>query len=219
MVDPLEAVQLVASSQVLADELRDAGRPDDALVVLEEGLPLCRELSRGGRLGRVHLADYLEQYSRHPREAGRADGALAAVREAVALLRRRGLRRRPPQDLADLGSALWGLTQDLTTAGRLDEAVAGAREAVAAWEAAVARGMPHIDPAVGVSYDNLALALGRVGRWEEALGASRRAVEVFASDGRGPDLTGSLEHLADALAALGREDEAAAARARAAALP
>src|SRR3954449_6258251 len=102
MVDPLEALQLVASSQVLADELRDAGRPDDALVVLEEGLPLCRELSRGGgRLGRVHLADYIEQYSRHLREAGRADEPLAAVSEAVALLRRRGLRRRPPQDLAD----------------------------------------------------------------------------------------------------------------------
>ena len=74
-------------------------------------------------------------------------------------------------------------------------------------------------PAVGVSYDNLALALGRVGRWEEAMDASSRAVDVFTPDGRGPDLTGTLEHLADALAALGREDEAAAVRARAAALP
>jgi tetratricopeptide (TPR) repeat protein len=215
----LDELHFVASSQVRADELSAAGRLDEAVAALERALPVCRQQWRRGQVSGRTLGNFLEHYARLLREDGRHDEALLNSREAVKRLQRRGLRRRPPDQDVDLGTALWGLTEDLTALGRFNLAIRSARDAVSAWQSAVDHGVEHVEAGVGASYDRLALALGRKGRWEEALAASRRAVDVFASDGRGPDLEGSLEHLAEAYAALGREDEAAETRARAAALP
>jgi tetratricopeptide (TPR) repeat protein len=210
------ATLFVLSGFKLAAELRDAGRPHEALALLEEALALIRHRGRlRPRKWRRLRAECLEVYAEHLREQGENAAALEALGEAAAIRRRQ--RMTSEVDAFELGADLWDLTDTLQAEGRFNEALASAGESVTAWERAFET-QPVFRAAIGVSHDKRSELLGALGRWDEALDASRKAVALLAADERGPDLASALAHLGDALAALGRDDEAADVRAQAAAV-
>jgi tetratricopeptide (TPR) repeat protein len=217
--DSRRAHEFVLCCLPLAAALREAGRPDEALELLQEGIATCRRWRRRYRkVFRDCLADCVWAYAGHLRAQGNIVAALEAMQEAVTLRRgARAVKYRDPARAQELGMCLWDLMDDQSAAGRHTEALHTAREALTVWRWVAAAG-PVYEAAVGISYDKLSVALGELRRWPEAVKMSRKAVAIFASDETGFDLAASLAHLAIALAAIGDDDESREVSARAAAI-
>ena len=207
----INAYSFIASAAVLADELREAGRAEEALPLAEESLMMCRQRFAHRRRYRELLPECLETFADHLRTQGQRSAALQATEEAAAIRRRRGFSGRHRDQAFAFGGCMWDLTNDLRAAGRAEEAVAVAREAIPAWECGAVK-YPNMRGAVGVSYDLLSRALGDAGRWPEALVASDEAVAILSDDPPGADLADSLTQLATVLTTLGHEDDGRRAR-------
>src|SRR3954454_17380483 len=83
------AMLFALSGLRLAAELRDAGRPREALALLEEALALIRQRERlRPRKWRLLRAECLEVYGEHLRTQGDDAAALEALNEAVGIRRR-----------------------------------------------------------------------------------------------------------------------------------
>jgi tetratricopeptide (TPR) repeat protein len=213
----INAQAFIASAIVLAGELREAGRGEEALALAEESLTMCRRRFARRRRYWDMLPECLELYADHLRTQGQRSAALRATEEAAAIRRKRGFSGRHRDQAFAVGSCLWDLTDDLLAVGRAEEAVAAAREAIPAWECGALE-YPNMRGAVGVSYDKLSRALGDAERWPEALEASGEAVAILSADPPGADLADSLTQLATVLAALGYDDDARRAREQASAI-
>jgi tetratricopeptide (TPR) repeat protein len=91
-----------------------------------------------------------------------------------------------------------------------------ASQQVTHYEAASTDGEPDAARRLAGSLNNLAVRLGGVGRWEEALAASQEAAGIYRElaaarpDAFRPDLAGSLNNLSILLGGLGRQEEALA---------
>ncbi|WP_028063765.1 tetratricopeptide repeat protein [Solirubrobacter soli] len=213
----INAQAFIASATVLAGELREAGRAEEALALAEESLTMCRRRFARRRRYWDMLPRCLEVVAEHRRAQGQRSAALQATQEAAAIRRKRGFSGRHRDQAFAVGSCLWDLTDDLRAVGRADDAVAAAREAIPAWACGAVE-LPNMRGAVGVSYDKLSRALGDAGQWPEALVASREAVAILSEEPPTADLADSLTQLATVLATLGQDDEARRAREQASAI-
>jgi tetratricopeptide (TPR) repeat protein len=213
----INAHSFIASAAVLAAELREAGRAEEALALAEESLTMCRRRFAHRRRYWDMLPECLETFADHLRTQGQRSAALRAAEEAAAIRRRRGFSGRHRDQAFVFGGCLWDLTNDLRAVGRAEEAIAVAREAIPAWEC-VAVEYPNMRGAVGVSYDMLSRALGDAGHWPEALVASGEAVAILSDDPPGADLADCLTQLATVLGTLGHDDDAHRAREQASAI-
>jgi tetratricopeptide (TPR) repeat protein len=203
----INAYSFILSGRLLAEDLRDAGRPQEALALAEECVTMCRRRFSRRRRYWDTLPRCLETYADVLRTQGHGSAALQAMEEAAATRRKRGLARHG-YSAFEFAGCLWDLTDDLRAAGRGDDAVAAAREALAAWEFVAAADSIYCGE-VGVSYDKLSGALGEVWRWPEAVTMGREAVAILSlEDPPGSELADSLVQLSTALAALGDDGEA-----------
>ena len=146
---------------------------------------------------------------------GRREEALAAIEEAVAILRELAAAR-PDAFRPTLAASLTNLSADLRALGRREEALAAIEEAVAIRRELTAARPDDFRPNLAVSLNNLSVDLSALGRREEALAAIEEAVairrELTAArpDAFRPDLAASLINLSAHLGALGRREEALA---------
>ncbi len=202
----------VLSCMRLAGALDDAGRPEEALERLGEGLATGRWLVQRDRKAHAqHLAGCLEAYAGLLRELGRRADALEAMQEAVVLRRIGALRRGDPLHAVNLGACLWDLADDLAAEGRREDVVPIAREALSIWRFVASAG-PEYERGLALSYDRLSVALAAVRRRRAALKMSKRAFALLVRSEPGSHLVACVTHMADALDALGRSDDARTAR-------
>lgn len=202
----------VLSCMRLAGALDEAGRAEEALARLSEGLATGRWLvERDRRAHAYELAGCLEAYARLLRELGRRADALEATREAVVLRRIGALRRGEPLHAVHLGACLWDFADDLAAEGRHKDVVPIAREALSIWRFVASAG-PEYERGLALSYDRLSVALAAVGRRRAALKMSKRAFALLLRSEPGSHLVACVAHMADALDALGRSDDARSAR-------
>src|SRR4051794_6387187 len=75
----IDAQSFIASATVLAGQLREAGRAEEALALAEESLTMCRR--RFGRRRRYWelLVECLEVFADHSRTQGQRSAALQAT--------------------------------------------------------------------------------------------------------------------------------------------
>ena len=175
--------ELAYTLQSLAGLLRKTGDPAGAVnayrrVADLEAIAVPGAANESGRLvaalGNVAVA---------LREAGRADEAIAVLRECVARSRHR--LAGAPADIvlsSILALQLSNLGICLNEAGRSDEAISVLAEAVTAYEAAVTA-FPTVvtrRTALADAANNFGLALDAAGRTDEAVTAMRRARDIRA---------------------------------------
>lgn len=169
----------------------------------------------------ANLAWALGHLSYYQFAVGRRDDALVATSEALAL--QRDLAEvQPSEHLADLARSLSNLSVYSWSMGR-SSALSASEESVI-----LRRQLSEADPALrhvlARSLSNHGAYLGDIGRNDDALAASREAVELFralngAESGSGPaDLAAASNNLARALGAVGQWEDAVAAGQEAVAL-
>ena len=168
----------------LGNALRRQGKVDEAIAEYREAI----RLDPDDHIGHYNLGDIL-------RSQGKLDEAIAEYREAIRL--------RPDYAYAHSNLGLALLAQ-----GKVDEAIAAHREALRhnsdpnfhnipnnlAWAlalapdrpprdydeaAALARKAIDLEPKEGISYNTLALAEYRRGRWDDAIDAAERSIKLI----------------------------------------
>ncbi|MES0835688.1 tetratricopeptide repeat protein [Nocardiopsis tropica] len=162
------------------------------------------------------LAGSLHAYAVRLREAGRHEGALEAITEAVVL--RRGLASyHPDAHLPDLAESLANQSVDLRDMGRHEEALDIITEAVTIRRGLVSHHPDAHLPDLAGSLNKQAVLLGLGGRYAEALADADEAVRICRGlVGRDParhseELARALHGRASLLGRLGRNGEALAA--------
>jgi tetratricopeptide (TPR) repeat protein len=110
-------------------------------------------------------------------DLGRWEEALAAVQEAVDIIRRLA-KDRPDAYLPDLAMILNNLSSSLGDLGRQEEALAAIQEAVDI-RRRLAKGRPDVFlPDLAGSLNTLGCRLGDLGRRKEALAVAQEAVDI-----------------------------------------
>ncbi|MBW8796420.1 MAG: ATP-binding protein [Streptomyces sp.] len=219
----------ITALHVLGTSLRRAERFEEAVKAHTESLALCEELGDRDLIGRalVGLADTLRDRQEHEEAAGllteavrhftetgdwhaeglnllglgdtllalkRSDDAVAAYRRALAVYQERGDEHH--QAIA---------MQHLWTVSDMDP-----EEAVDNYEKVVAICHKVCDrPLEALALRALADRLQRLGRYDEAVTAHRRAAAIHEERDEETQLTGVLRDLGSALCAAGRFTEAA----------
>jgi tetratricopeptide (TPR) repeat protein len=110
-------------------------------------------------------------------DLGRREDALAAIREAVTILRALAAAR-PDAFRPDLASSLNNLAADLAGLGRREDALAAIQEAAGIRRELAAARPDAFRPDLATSLNNLAVRLGDLGRREDALAAIQEAVTI-----------------------------------------
>jgi tetratricopeptide (TPR) repeat protein len=218
-VDPTQAFALAQLLGNQANIRGELGRYDDALVSSEEALALREQmvLADPSPAHDEGLAMVLNNHSAVLRKLGRYAEAAAAASRSVEL-RRRNVDPDDPNSVALLANSLNSHAEHLGLLGEGEQAVALATEAQGLFA-----GLPEPGarkPFLRANQETLGTALAVAGRYDEAVEAARRAVELgrqAAADvpGEIPELASCLESFADRLDQLGRSPEAEAARAEA----
>ncbi|KAF7967310.1 hypothetical protein HWV62_34737 [Athelia sp. TMB] len=148
-------------------------------------------------------------------DLGRHEEALAAIQEAVRLLRTLAAER-PQAFNAALALSLNNLSVDLSSQGRHGEALAAIQEAVGLRRALAAERPEAFNAALAESLNNLSNRLSDHGRHEEALAAIqeavglRRALAAERPAAFNAVLAESLNNLSAELSDHGRHEEALA---------
>ncbi|MBE1485666.1 tetratricopeptide repeat protein [Plantactinospora soyae] len=157
--------ELVRALADRADRLHREGKPDLAAESLTEAVALSRDVG-GAKWGDAltHLADVLAQ-------AGRADEAVTVARAAVAAF--------GDQRSTGRAEALRRLGRHLLSGGSSDEAVATIQEAVELYAALAGPLAMRNAKAQSTAQYDLAVALGIVERYEEALAAATEPLLVL----------------------------------------
>lgn len=200
----------------LAIALSDLGRRDDALESAREALLRFRDLeARTPADYRTDVARCLSLLASEldAREPGTE--ALAAMEEAIALLRRSqpwdpGQALLLSELLNNLGGALYSL-------GRFPESLAAIEEALETLQECTDLSSVDRESQMADKLSNLAVALQACGRPGEAHAANRQSVEKYRHlaaerpDVFRPDLARGLENESEILRSLERHDEAATA--------
>ncbi|MFE6866130.1 hypothetical protein ACFVFS_06205 [Kitasatospora sp. NPDC057692] len=193
----------------------------DALPPIRLGLVTLARKAAARRLTEAGSADtapadrarLLAELSQRRADEGDLTGSLAAMTEAVALLRAL-VRAEPAAHLSDLAQALNDQAVRRAQTGDREGAVAAATEAVACFHDATA---PLLDPrtrSYAGALNNLAAWLSEVGRDAEAADtiaesvALRRRMFAADADEYRPDLAQALGNLAIAQADTGRLPQA-----------
>ncbi|KAF7964708.1 hypothetical protein HWV62_3691, partial [Athelia sp. TMB] len=162
------------------------------------------------------LTNSLIVLSNHLSDLGRHEEALAAIQEAVRLLRTLAAER-PEAFNAALAVSLNNLSLRLSNHGHHEEALAAIQEAVKLHRALAAERPAAFNAALAQSLNNLSNRLSNHGRHEEALAAIQEAVRLgraLAAErpvAFNADLALSLNNLSIRLSNLGRHAEALAA--------
>ncbi|WP_186762735.1 tetratricopeptide repeat protein [Lentzea tibetensis] len=165
--------ELDQALHTLANRLTDVGRHQDALAVQEHRVTTHRECANDQN----DLASALTAYGRCLAHLGRADDAMAAWQDSLAIWRR--LAELEPDRYRDnLVSALISVSVGLGELGREDDALPFKVEVVDILD------QPEQDsPGVlGLALNNLACGLSDLGRHDEALPTSTRAVTVLRGE-------------------------------------
>ncbi|KAF7971922.1 hypothetical protein HWV62_19439 [Athelia sp. TMB] len=162
------------------------------------------------------LTNSLIVLSNHLSDLGRHREALAAIQEAVRLLRTLAAER-PQAFNAVLAGSLNNLSVDLSSHGRREEALAAIQEAVGLRRALAAERPDAFNAVLAESLNNLSVDLSSHGRHEEALVAIqeavglRRALAAERPAAFNAVLASSLNNLSVDLSSHGRHEEALAA--------
>ncbi|MFE3166040.1 tetratricopeptide repeat protein [Streptomyces sp. NPDC059224] len=174
----------------------------------------ARDVTTGGT---AELAGRLHRYAIRLGEVDRAEQALPAVQEAIALRKELAVRGDPGAQ-EDLALSLNTRTGLLADTGRTLEALASAREVLECY-----RRLSEHDPErhvrdVAMAETNLANQLGDAGSRTEAVAPARTAVERYRSLAANdpvyaPDVALACHNLSHALAWAGLRSEAVAAAA------
>ena len=158
-------------------------------------------------------ARLLNNYSVFLSEVGDREGALGAIRKAVALYRELAAAR-PEALRPDLAKSLNNLSAFLSDLGDREGALGASREAVALYRELAAARPEAFRPDLAKSLNNLSAFLSAVGDREGALGASREAVALYRElaaarpEAFRPDLAKSLNNLSAFLSAVGDREGA-----------
>jgi tetratricopeptide (TPR) repeat protein len=196
----------------LAARLSNAGLYEDAVAAGWEALMLQRRLvEQTPDTHEPELANALGNIGIDLWHAGLLAESVAAMREAVDIYRRRAAYDPVAYD-EDLAAELTNLTGALIGMGRFADALDPAREATATFVR-----LPGLDLERASAERNLAIVLGSLGRYAEAVPVIEAAVSVFRGLAREQpqvhivDLADSLQTLGNQLAGANRHDEALAA--------
>ena len=173
-------------------------------------------------LGRVRVggddvkplrARLLNNYSVFLIAVGDREGALKAIREAVAL-RRELTAEQPEAFRPNLATSLNNLANRLSEVGDREGALEAIREAVKLYRELTAAQPEAFRPNLATSLNNLSNLLSAVGDREGALGAIREAVGLYREltavqpEAFRPDLAMSLNNLSTELSAVGDREGA-----------
>ena len=159
------------------------------------------------------LAASLNNLSIRLSDLGRAEEALAAIEEAVAI-RRELATADPGAFLPSLARSLTNLSSSLSDVGRPEDALSVSQEAAGLYRELTAARPDAFRPDLATSLTNLANDLGELGQAEEALATIQEAAEVYReltsadSDAFTRDLALSLNNLSVRLSELGWRDDA-----------
>lgn len=193
----------------LAARLSNAGLHEDAVAAGREAVALRRHLAE--HTPDIHepgLADALGNLGIDLWHMGLLAESVAAMREAVDVYRRRAADD-PEAFGKDLAAELTNLAGALIGMGQFRDALAPAREAATAFMR-----LPSLDLETASAQRNLAIVLGNLGRYAEAVPAIEAAVSIFRRLAREQpqvhtvDLADSLQTLGNQLANAKRDDEA-----------
>lgn len=212
-VDPalLRQVELAYASSVAGYATQDP------LASQERELEMFRDFERmnPGIFAR-HMAPLLRRIARGRMAAGRQEAAIAAIDEAVALLRSRG-DAGDPRNLSELAASLADRLDFLVMAGQYEDAFASGLEACSLYERLIVEGHDAFEGQLPSVLFALANCAGARRQFDEALAYSRRAEEAYESlppEGQErvlPDLAACYCRTAQWLDSLGRYREAIAA--------
>jgi serine/threonine-protein kinase len=185
----------------LAESLRNLGRQQDALLMLDTVIPQLRVL---GASAERTLSSALQSRSMIREQVTDLESAEADAREALQI----ALALPDDEDsrLARIGIRT-SIASLLYTRNRIAEALAMYEAILADRIALLGR---DDDPALAVDWNNLSSVYARVERYVEAESSARRAMQLFAA-GNGPDhprMVWLHNGLGWALIGLGRLDEA-----------
>ncbi|WP_327006604.1 tetratricopeptide repeat protein [Dactylosporangium sp. NBC_01737] len=195
----------------LAVRLRALGRTEEALEAAQEAVDIRQQLAADGTEQTLtDLATSLNNLSNCLGELGRREEGLTVRRQAVG-----ACRQLPAAHQADLATALNNLSTDLaglSTDTARTECHDAADEAVR-----IRRGLAGTDasfgPELAGSLNTLSSSLSGLGRFPDAVGAAREAVELYQTlakdrpDAHLPGLAASLNNLTRGLVELGEVDE------------
>jgi DNA-binding CsgD family transcriptional regulator/tetratricopeptide (TPR) repeat protein len=174
-VDPARlvhhAVEAGEPARTVELSLRAARAAAESRAHAEAAAHYARVLGHGELLGADARAEVLEAFAVESYQAGRADPALAASHEAVALRRAAGDARRLADDLRVLSRLLWWAAGD------------GAAAAEAGDEAVELLEPLGPSPALALAYANRAQLLMLAQRTEEAVAVGERAIALASELG------------------------------------
>jgi tetratricopeptide (TPR) repeat protein len=214
--DPAETFSLAVLIGNQANVRGELGRYDDALTSSEEALHLREQLvlDSPSPANDEGLAMALNNHSVVLRRVKRyADAATAASRSVE--LRRRNVDPQDANSVALLANSLNSHAEHLGRLGDGEQAVALATEAQKLFGELPAPGAQK--RFLRSNEDTLAKVLAVAGRYDDAVEAAFRAVDLgrvaaAAAPGEIPELASCLESLAERLDQTGRSDEAESAR-------
>jgi tetratricopeptide (TPR) repeat protein len=214
--DPTQTLTLAQLLGNQANIRGELGRHTEALASSEEALALREQLVLADESPQADegLAMVLNNHSVVLRRLGRYAEAAAAAGRSVEL-RRRNVDPDDPSSVALLANSLNSHAEHLGRLGEGEQAVALAVEAQDLFA-----GLPQPGaktPYLRANQETLGTVLALAGRYDEAIEAARRAVElgrVAAEEAPGelPELASCLESFAARLDETGRFPEAEAAR-------
>ena len=192
--------------------LSELGRPEEALVAIEEAVSIYRELAAARPDAfRPVLGMSLNNQTPAAGGTGAAEEALVAIEESVAI-RRELAAVRPDAFRPDLAMSLANLSLRLGDLGRPEEALVAIEEAIAIRRELAAASPDAFQPVLAMSLTNYSMRLGNVGG--EALTAVQDALVIYRDLAGAcpnvflPRLAWALDSLAARLTALGRGTEA-----------
>ncbi|WP_241835496.1 tetratricopeptide repeat protein, partial [Pseudofrankia asymbiotica] len=208
---------LASSLNNLSVRLREMGRWEDGLAVIEEAVSVYR------RLAAVQpdtflpdLAMSLNNLSTGLGELGRWEDGLGSIEEAIGIYRRLA-EMQPDAFLHRLATVLSTLSVQLGELGRWEDSLAASEEAVGVYRGLVDVRSDDFRDDLAMALNNLSVQLGELGQREDGLAASEEAVSAYRQladvqpDAFLPDLARSLSNLSVRLGELGRWKDGLAA--------
>jgi hypothetical protein len=177
---------------LLADALRDAPAPDDALVRIAEGLPYPSvALARAHQevtwrvlrslpddADPVLMARWSDNAGLTLAQVGRAAEALTVTEKAVAIYRHLA-EAEPERYRPELAASLNTIGVRLSDLGRADEAASVTEEAAAIYQELALSDPDGYRADLATAWSNLGVRLWRRGRTAEALPVAGKAVAAF----------------------------------------
>ncbi len=198
-------VRAVTGRAAHAKEWRAILDADDADFRLSPvGVAVAKELLAQPAMPAEERAAILNNMSVHLSNAGDGAGALAAIREAVEILRRLA-QDNPARFAPDLALSLNNLSNRLSDAGDGAGALAPIREAVEIFRRLAQDNPARFAPVIALSLNNLSNRLSNAGDGADALAPIREAVEIrrrLVQENPArftPDLAQSLNNLSNRL--------------------